>query len=151
MHSHDVISFCWGSQAWLSFHPKGCGSKISALMSMELPHKPTEIKRWIRLSVFVLPTSKRIRPRLVYSNYRNLMEIPTDIDRLTGRKAKNCRKKLNEGEKNSAIGRKEASQKNPGKTQGISVMLNINNLFLELQVVLGTSSAQLSLCMFLNK
>jgi len=33
-----------------------------------------------------------------YSNYSNSMEIPTDIDRLTGRKAKNCRKKLNEGE-----------------------------------------------------
>lgn len=77
-------------------------------MPMELPHKPTEIKRRIRLSVSIFPISKRIWPRLQYLNYRNLMEIPTDIDRLTGRKAKNCRKKLNEGERNSVAGRKQA-------------------------------------------
>ena len=42
------------------------------------------------------------------------MEIPTDIDRSTGRKAKNCRKKLNEGERNSVVGRKQKkSRQNP--------------------------------------
>lgn len=49
--------------------------------------------------------------------------------------------------------RKEESQKNVGETQAISIMLNPKYLFLEIQVVLGTSYAQLSLyfCMFLNK
>lgn len=64
--------------------------------------------------MFVFPVFKSIRPRLQYSNYSNLMEIPTDIDMLKERKAKNCRKKLNKGERNSAIGRKQKkSRQNP--------------------------------------
>lgn len=103
--------------------------------------------------MFIFPISRRIGPGLQYSNYCNLMAIPTDFDRLTERKVKNCRKKLNEGEEKLS-NRKEASQKAiQAKKQGISVTLNLKHLFLELQVVLGTTSAQVSLqlYMFLNK
>lgn len=45
------------------------------------------------------------------------MAIPTDFDRLTERKVKNCRKKLNEGERNSAIGRKLAKKQSRQKNK----------------------------------
>lgn len=76
------------------------------------------------------------------------MEISTDTDRLRGRKAKSCVEGislLNEGERNSVVGRKKQKKENPGNSQGISMTLNLNQLFLELQVVLGPSPAQASL------
>lgn len=148
-HSHHAIS-----RTWLSSHLKGCESKISAPISVELLYKTTAIKKVSQTGNVYPP----LRPTevglgLQHSNYRNLMEIPTDFDRLNERKAKNCRKKLQERERNS--GRKLAkTQSRQKKThQGISMTLDLKHLFLELQVVLGTTSAQVSLqlCMLLNK
>lgn len=56
-----------------------------------------------------------MRARLQNWNYSNLMEIPTDIDRLKRKKSQElCRKKLNEGERNSVVGRKK-QKKEPRK------------------------------------
>lgn len=120
---------------------------------MELLYKTTAIKKVSQTgNVYppLLPTEVGLG--LQHSNYCNLMEIPTDFDRLNERKAKNCRKKL-QGERNSGRELAKTQSRQKKTHQGISMTLDLKHLFLELQVVLGTTSAQVSLqlCVLLNK